>query len=464
MKKLLFFTIILTVTAGFVFAGAQGEAAAAGDYKLNTPGSWPVVLGDEPYEFDAVGIYSATEASGNLTDALFTAYLEEITNVRVNWTEVIEGSVFAERQNLMLASGDYPSVIMSAWNMDAQQAYTYGLNGTLIALNDLIDTKMPDLKKELAAYPQYLAQLTSPDGNIYALPDLEAGCFHCFYSGKFFIYKPWVEKLGMKWPPETTQELYDLLVAFRDKDPNGNGQKDEIPLMGSAAGGWNTNPMIFLMNSFVYFDIGNFLRRDGGKITFVANTNEFREGLQYLNKMVKDGLLAPESFVQHNDQLRALVENPEAAKVGSVGAGWFGVFSINGGGTGRFADYWPIAPLVGPNGEQNATFNPAAVRFHTKITNKATRPDIITQWADWFYQDPHVAASLADDFLREGINWRYLTEEEKKTRTRQPRWPPCRDAPPYNQNLRSWHISQERRRLEQIRSPLDSVQRRRSSP
>ena len=23
--------------------------------------------------------------------------------------------------------------------------------------------------------------------------------------------------------------LYDVLVAFRDNDPNGNGQKDEIP-------------------------------------------------------------------------------------------------------------------------------------------------------------------------------------------------------------------------------------------
>lgn len=409
----MFFIFTLAVTAGFVFAGSQGEAAA-GDYELNSPASYPVVLSDEPYEFEALGIYSSTESSGNHQESKLTAHLEELTNVRIVWKEIVESAVFAERQNLILASGDLPDVIMSAWHMGAQQAYTYGANGTLIGLKDLIDEKMPDLKKNIEEWPIYEKQLTSPDGEIYALPDLEAGCFHCFYSGKFFIYKPWAEKLGINWMPETTDDLYDMLVAFRDKDPNGNGEQDEIPLMGSAAGGWNTNPMIFIMNSFVYFDNANFLRRDGGDISFVANTPEYREGLIFLNKLVDEGLLAPETFVQHNDQLRALVEHPDAPKVGSVPAGWFGVFSINGGGTERFADYWPIAPLTGPNGVQNSRYNPAAVRFHTKITKAAERPDIIAQWANWFYEDWKFKGGLSWDFLQEGVDWRRLTEEEKK--------------------------------------------------
>jgi putative aldouronate transport system substrate-binding protein len=179
MKKLLFLVIVLTAGAGMLFAGAQDEASE-GDYQLNEPGKYPVILSEEMYEFEALGIYSATESSGKHQDAELTAYLEELTNVRINWTEIVESAVFAERQNLLFASGDLPDVIMSAWHLSAQQAYTYGLNGTLVKLNDLIDEKMPDLKKELNAYPQYLAQLTSPDGGIYALPDLEAGCFHCW--------------------------------------------------------------------------------------------------------------------------------------------------------------------------------------------------------------------------------------------------------------------------------------------
>ena len=276
---------------------------------------------------------------------------------------------------------------------------------------------MPDLKKELETYPHYEAQLKMPDGNIYALPTLEAGCFHCTMSAKFFIYKPWVETLGLKWPPETTDELYDMLVAFRDRDPNGNGQKDEVPMMGSGPGGWNTNPLYYLMNSFIYTATGTsggFLQRDSGKVTFVANTNEWREGLRYISKLVEEGLLSPETFVQHNDNLRALVEHTDAPKVGSVPAGWFGVFSINGGGTGRFADYWPIAPVEGPAGVRFSRFSPMAVRYAYQITKAAERPDIITQWANWFYQDWNVKSSLGWDFLQEGIHWRYLTAEEKK--------------------------------------------------
>jgi len=415
MKRSLFLMVVLLATTGMLFAGGQGEGStASGDYKLNEPGKWPVVLGDDMYEFDAVAIYSATEANGKLNEAPFTKYLEEETNVKVNFVEIIESAVFAERQNLLLASGDLPDVIMSPWNMSAQQLYTYGLNGTFVALNKYIDERMPDLKKELENYPQYKKQLVMPDGNIYAFPYLEAGCFHCTMSRKFFIYKPWVETLGMKWPPETTDELYQLLKAFKERDPNGNGQADEIPLMGSASGGWNTNPLEFIMSSFIYTTRGSFLERDGGNVNFVANTNEWREGLQYLSKLVEEGLLAPETFVQQNDQLRALVESPDAPKVGAVPAGWFGVFSVNGGGTGRFADYWPIAPLEGPHGVRYSVFAPQAVAYHTKVTRVADRPDIIAQWANWFYQDTAEHTALSWDYDLEGVNWRYLTEEEKK--------------------------------------------------
>ena len=29
--------------------------------------------------------------------------------------------------------------------------------------------------------------------------------------------------------PTTTDELYDVLMAFKEKHPNGNGEQDEIP-------------------------------------------------------------------------------------------------------------------------------------------------------------------------------------------------------------------------------------------
>lgn len=65
-----------------------------------------------------------------------------------------------------------------------------------------------------------------PDGHIYSCPQLnktEGNLIH-----HYWINKTWLDNLGLE-APTTVDELYDVLVAFRDNDPNGNGQKDEIP-------------------------------------------------------------------------------------------------------------------------------------------------------------------------------------------------------------------------------------------
>jgi putative aldouronate transport system substrate-binding protein len=361
--------------------------------------------------------YNAMESQGKLQEAPFTEYLQDITNVKVNFTEIIEGSVFEERQNLILASGDLPDVIMYPWGMSAQSVYTYGRQGTLIGLKDLAEKHMPDFIKEINTYPVAKGQIYFPDGEIYALPNWEASCFHCTMSAKMWVYKPWAEKLG-HWMPETTDEFYQMLKDFKEKDPNGNGKADEIPLMGNAfgGGGWNNEPIKFLMNSFIYTQdgtYGGYLYRENGKLTFVANTDEWREGLRYMNKLVEEGLLAADSFVQRNEQLKAVAENPGDAILGAAPGGWYGTFVANGAGTGRFADFHPISPLEGPNGVRFSRYQPQAVRYHTKITKAAPRPDIITQWANWWYQDWIEHGKYAGRFMQEGEHWRWATDEDR---------------------------------------------------
>lgn len=44
------------------------------------------------------------------------------------------------------------------------------------------------------------------------------------------INKTWLDKLGLK-VPDTIDELYNVLKAFKERDPNGNGRLDEIPVI-----------------------------------------------------------------------------------------------------------------------------------------------------------------------------------------------------------------------------------------
>ena len=407
--------IVLMLVAGAVmgFAGAEGEGSSAGDYALSPPGTYPVV--EPTYEFDVVTIYLSHESSGRPGDSKFSAYLEDLTNVRVNFVDVIESGAAGEKINLMLASGDLPDVIMTPFHINAQTTYQHGVTGTFQRLNELIDSHMPALKRELEKWPQYQAQLTMPDGGIYNLPELEAGCFHCRFQIKYWMYKPWFDKLGLEFPPTTTDELYDVLKAFKEGDPNGNGIADEIPMLGASTG-WNALPLNFIMNAFTYTrrgTYGGYLERMPDSMRFVANTPEWREGLRYLHRLYDEGLIGRETFTQKNDQAKATIENPDIELVGSFPAGWFGVMTVNGGGTGRFADFKPIAPLKGPAGAQNTTYFPPQIRYHTFITAAEEHPEIVAQWANWFYEDPLVNGNLGMDFLEEGVHWRYLTAEEK---------------------------------------------------
>ena len=359
--------VAMLALGGVAFAAGDDEAAASA-YQLNPPGTYPVV--DEKVTITAIAYYSSSTSSGTPEDAAFTTFLEDLTNVHVDFIEMIESNGSQEKFNLILASGDLPDILIPHGSITAQQVFLHGSNGAFLPLNDLIEQRMPSLKQRLGEAPSIKARLTMPDGNIYAFPDVEANCFHCQFSAKLWVYQPWVEKLGLKWPPETTEELYETLKAFKTQDPNGNGQADEIPILG-AVDGWRQDPFTFLMNPFIFTshpygaNYGAFLERSPTDVRFVANTPEWREGLKYMRRLYAEGLLGDESFVWTRQEGMSAVENPDTELVGSFPAGWFGMMTLNGAGTGRFAHFQPIAPVTGPSGLQQTTFFPPTMRYQT---------------------------------------------------------------------------------------------------
>src|SRR5699024_41996 len=109
-------------------------------------------------------------------------------------------------------------------------------------------------KRMFQQYPGSEGQITQLDGNIYSLPVVNE-CYHCSVPNKFWINKTWLDNLGLEMPT-TLDEFYDVLVAFRDQDANGNGDpNDEIPFAGDYKDGWLTNGDRFIMNCFTYYNL-----------------------------------------------------------------------------------------------------------------------------------------------------------------------------------------------------------------
>lgn len=386
MRRRMLIGMMLVITAaGMVFAGGQTEEAAAG-VKYTPVGTYPIV--EEKIELTFLANQPVMVEDFNTNR--FSLFLEEKTNIHINW-EMVPQQARQEKLSLILASGDYPDVFYGM-SVTTDQEATYGTEeGLLLPLNDLIDDYMPALQEAMAKSPGSRGIITSPDGNIYSLP-LLTNCYHCSNSAKMWVYQPFLDALGLE-APETTEDFYNMLKAFKNDDPNGNGNADEIPLAG-AVRGWNSQVDRFLMNAFIYSDLdtnidansesdlGFYL--DDGVVKTSVTDPAFREGLRYLNKLYSEGLIYEGSFVQDSAQLTQVVESSDLPAVGAATGGWRGQFSSFD--SERFQNFRAIAPLEGPAGVREAVNMLQTPQTGNLVMSKdIAYPQAVARWADYLY-------------------------------------------------------------------------------
>ena len=163
--------------------------------------------------------------------------LEAKTNIHIEWeTPALQNA--AERVNLALASGELPDFFIKGVVKDSDIT-KYGTTGAFMPLEGLIEKYAPNISDVLKKKPEVRAAITSPDGHIYSLPRVVD--YDLLGVGRFpMLNMKWIEKLGMK-PPTTSDELYTLLKAFKEKDPNGTVKRMKfhtqlIRLNGRCAG------------------------------------------------------------------------------------------------------------------------------------------------------------------------------------------------------------------------------------
>ena len=92
------------------------------------------------------------------------------------------------------------------------------------------------------------------------------------------IRKDWLDKLGLEMPHDP-ESLYQVLKAFRDRDPNGNGKKDEIPMVGSNTLYCADAPSWIMNNFGEYVYDAYFLTYDenGNMVVYGYGQEEVRE-------------------------------------------------------------------------------------------------------------------------------------------------------------------------------------------
>lgn len=336
---------------------------------------------------------------------------EKMSNVQVEFIEAPTDG-FQEKKNLLFASNELPDVLYRS-SLTPLEAVRYGAAGQLIPLEDLIKDYAPNLTKLMEQYPEIRAAITTPEGHIYAIPGIVT--LAAARTDKKWINQAWLKKLGLK-EPETTDELYDVLVAFRDRDPNGNGQKDEIPMtarvglsvVGEMSGSFGLDQQL-----------GYNINLVDGKVEIWMGSDRNKEMLMYLNKLYKEKLLDPEVF-----------SHTEAQYLAKQGSGKTGFFfdQTNNNFLPIQDQYEGIAPPAGPHGDQLQSQNlPVPRDFGAfAITSVNPYPAATMRWIDYFYSDE---GSTLLRFGREGEHYELKDgipyyKEEYSTAETQPKITP----------------------------------------
>lgn len=372
MKKGLSIFAVILLLVGFLAAcgskdksnessGNKGESAA----KVNKEG-FPIV--DEKIELE---IFGPNVGVAKWEDMKFFQVMEEKTNVKFKFNTPPNDSLETQK-NLLFASNELPDIFYGA-SLTNSDVTKYGNSGQLIPLEDLIEEYAPNIQKMFEEYPEVKKTITALDGHIYTLPALDRNLpwnIHpLWYNGHY------LEALGVTELPTTTDELYELLKRIKTEDPNGNGEADEIPLTASEM--WDIRQWFM-----GFFGVRSIAQADyDGTIKYGAIQPEYKEYLQYMNKLWKEDLFDHEAFSQTGDQKAA---KGKAGKVGLF-ANW---------GPGGFlgeeesTKHPMMQPVTGPNVDKPVIpISPGQSINQFAISNTNKHPEASMRWIDYSYSE-----------------------------------------------------------------------------
>ena len=409
--KTLIVILGLTLLSGMVFARGQagsrtGASSPQGyqrDPNLNPPGTFPI-------NKEKVSLKIGVEQNAMVEDwetNWMTRQIEEKGNYDLSFELYPTGEMSQKLELIVMAGGaDLPDVLITGSSgFDLATITKYGQAGMIIPTNAYYQNSayyINQVKEDLPFDPA--RYVTSYDGNIYGMYFAGSAANNEHSTGRVMIYEPWLQKLGLKMPG-TIDEFLNVLRAFRDRDPNGNGQKDEIPLVAyrDMMGGQYLNAF---MMPFIYTQ-PNFWLLNGGKIDVSFNKPGWRDGIRYTKQLLDEEVLSPLSFTQDQTQMTALI-SPEPPKVGA-----FVRYSSSnlGANDKKRTEYVVVTPFEGPEGK-NTLWWPQLPTIALLITKNCKNPESAFMLGDYLGSDE---MNLTTRYGEKGVDWVEPGLEERKS-------------------------------------------------
>jgi putative aldouronate transport system substrate-binding protein len=377
-------------------AASEGEPASSGPEELTLP------IVSEPLTLTCFMELDAKVSASKKSVAEVASYQEimEKTGITIQFQHPPAGQE-KEQFNLMLASNDLTDIIYYNWLTVPGGPAKAILDKQIIPLNDVVAQYAPNLSAMFEEKATARKQSVLDDGTLYMFPMIRVrtGTEEWFRLLGPIYRKDWLDKLNLE-APTTIDEMYTVLKAFKEQDPNGNGQADEIPFTSQKAGG----EAAYLSAFAPAFGIVNGFYNDNGTVKYGPLEPAYKDYVETMNKWYAEGLIDPEYTINDAKAMNQKILSNQAGCYFGLIAANLGTYldAMNGqDGFDLTAGPW----LTGPAGKPytNAVdYIKIVVGTGKAISTSNKHVKETVKFLDYFYSEEGI---LTSNFGREGESY-----------------------------------------------------------
>lgn len=335
------------------------------------------------------------------TEWLFFTKLEEMTNVKLDLT-IAPMSDYEQRRSLLISAGDAPMIIGNTY---AGMETPFVSSGAILPVSDYLEY-MPHFTKRVEEWglqPEIDA-LRQLDGKFYVLPGLHESIKHDYTLA---FRTDVLKELGVE-EPKTWEEVHQALAKIKEAYP------DSYPLSDRFKGNSLLNYMAGSFKTVAGWGLGQgvVFNKEEDKFEYAPTTQNYRDMIQVLADMMKDGLIDPESFTQEDDQAIQKLANEKSFAISTNSQNVFEYRSALDATVGE--GNYEIKKIMNPSSPYGDQVGGTRLENGIMISAKAVEsPNFVAllQFVDWLYYSDE-----AQEFARWGVEGVTYNKDENGKR------------------------------------------------
>jgi putative aldouronate transport system substrate-binding protein len=294
MKKIIVLVLSVILLTG-LFAGCTTIPQSTSP--TTTPSTANVqqesgISTEEPYEFTLFSNWGKLGYQGEI----YMNKMAEELNLKINY-EFPPGSSYDDAIQLMLASGEYPELVLMP--SETSPVFVNACNdGVFKNIDEYLKSGLfPHIMKHTSEV-SWIALDVFKDGRIWGVPRSSM-----VRADGYEVRGDWMKAIGMDFKEGaslTLDELYNMLHAFTYNDPDGNGVNDTYGVCASSTDYANYFSEAFGISRRISGTVGG-----GGwgeyngeymDLRYSKTDPSYKEYLAFMAKLWADGLYDPDTF------------------------------------------------------------------------------------------------------------------------------------------------------------------------